>query len=101
MTEVSTFNAWQKLILEQNLNAHILAISSEDTRHLKRFIQKEDILYPILHDPQETIHDLYDIKAFPTLIWMDENQNIQDMSYGKTLFLFWRLKQWSKKKIKK
>ncbi len=72
----------------------LIAVSNEERAPLTAFKKKYAASYSILPDLDGRVHRLYAVETLPTLIWIDEEGRIEDISYGQQLFLQFRVRYW-------
>lgn len=70
----------------------LLAISSESKKEISDFISVNPIVYPVLIDDDYSIASNYNILAYPTFIYIDENGIITDIDSGVNFFLKWKIR---------
>ena len=80
----------------KNNNFNIYAFSSEDLNKLSNFKKNKKINYNILQDSNNVLHNKFKINGYPTIIWIDQNSKIVNITHGLDLFLFYKIKSWLK-----
>lgn len=74
-------------------NFEILAITVEDEAVVRRHLSGNETNYPILLDPDGKVTGLYNIMAFPTLIFIDAEGKIVDIGHGLNPLLKWKIRR--------
>lgn len=70
----------------------ILSITSENANKTRAFAEKHAINYPVLLDPREQTLLQYRVREYPTLVWIDAEGRIQDVSLGLDPLLRWKVR---------
>ena len=77
-------------------NFHLLAISEESSTVLRDYQKEKQLHYPIFRDTQGQAHSHFQIKSYPTVVWIESNGKIKDIGHGLNLLLPYSVRHWLK-----
>ncbi|MDH5657190.1 MAG: TlpA family protein disulfide reductase [Spirochaetia bacterium] len=79
----------------KNDSFELLAVSSETKKEIAEFTRATPINYPVLIDSDFTAAENFNIIAYPTFVYIDENGIITDIDSGVNFFLKWKLRYYA------
>ncbi len=69
----------------------LLTVSAESETEIKEFMRGNNMEYPVLLDDGSVLRD-YNVQAFPTIVLIDEDGRITDISHGLDFLLLWKIR---------
>ena len=76
-------------------NFELLVISEEKPQVLSAYQKEVKTSYPIFADIDGEAHQLFQIKSYPTIIWLEEGK-VKDIEHGLNLLLGYFVRYWVK-----
>lgn len=92
--EVPDLAAVHAELLAGGKEFEMLSVTADDPATVRRFAAEHQIKYPIVLDPRGQAHELYRVSLFPTMVWIDENGQIESFSHGADYILKYKIRYW-------
>lgn len=75
-------------------NFEMLSITADDPGTLQRFAKNNPMNYPVVLDPTGAAHEAFRVRLFPTMVWIDEQGNIESFGHGADYILKQKIRYW-------
>ncbi len=75
-------------------NFEMLSITADDLGTLQRFAKNNPMNYPVVLDPTGAAHEAFRVRLFPTMVWIDEQGNIESFGHGADYILKQKIRYW-------
>lgn len=72
----------------------LLAITEENPSVVRSFAKDKGINYAVVFDNAAAVHRKYRVNLFPTLVWVDEDGNVESVGHGLDLVLTYKIREW-------
>lgn len=72
----------------------LLAITNEGSVRVAPYIERHAMDYPIVYDADGRISYAYGVQALPTMVWIDAEGVVEDISHGMEFALTRKLRYW-------
>lgn len=77
-------------------NFRLLVISEESSTVLQAYQKKKQINYPIFRDIQSQAHNQFQVRSYPTMIWIESDGKVKEVEHGLNLLLAYSVRRWVK-----
>ena len=81
---IATFEAKSIENLSKDYSVVTIAVNSGSTRGIKKYMNDNNLTYPVINDNQGNVASKFDIKVFPTTIIYDKKNKIKFSEVGYT-----------------
>jgi thiol-disulfide isomerase/thioredoxin len=92
VAEMPDLNALQKELAPAGLS--IVAITEESPDTVRAYLEKEPVAFPVALDALSAAHRAYRISLYPTLVWVEADGRVSDVSQGQNYGLKYRVRYW-------
>ena len=75
---------------------YLLAISEESLPVLKRYQKEKQLSYPLFRDLEGRAHDQFQIRSYPSMVWIESDGKVRDIEHGLNLLLAYSVRRWLK-----
>ncbi len=75
-------------------NFVMLAITEENPGVVRSFAREKGINYPVVFDNAARVHRDYRVNLFPTMVWIDEQGNVESIGHGLDFVLTYKIREW-------
>ncbi len=72
----------------------IVAISEENPQTVRAYLEKHPVSFPAALDALSVAHRAYRISLYPTLVWVEADGRVSDVSQGQNYGLKYRVRYW-------
>ncbi|MCB1327608.1 MAG: TlpA family protein disulfide reductase [Spirochaetales bacterium] len=72
----------------------IIALTDEEPDRVQQYLEENPVPFPVLHDDFATVGERYGVRVLPTMVWVDENGIVTDVSHGAQYLLSYELRHW-------
>lgn len=73
-------------------NFVLLSVNAERKSDVLSFIKEHEITYPVLFDEEGGVHERFGVNMFPTMVFIDREGKINDLSHGIDFFARWKIR---------
>ena len=70
------------------------AVSAEDAKRLRDYQKENGLGYPVFTDTDSSLHQQLGVQSYPTMIWINKEGRIEDISRGLSVFLLYSVRHW-------
>jgi thiol-disulfide isomerase/thioredoxin len=92
VAEMPELSALQKELGPAGLS--IVAITEESPETVRAYLEKQPVAFPVALDTLSAAHRSYRISLYPTLVWVEDDGRVSDVSQGQSYGLKYRVRYW-------